>query len=239
MAASGSKRPSPSTPARPSSRPARGPSATARPAAKKPVTKKPVARKPAGKQPAARPAAATPTGAGGTGGTGQTIWLAGLGALARAQAEGTRLFETLVKAGVNFDTRVRKNARAQAGDFSALIGTAGEDLGERSRELWKRIDGLFQERLDQATAALPLVRRSELQALAARLDELARSVDQLQRSASKAAAPAVRTGAAERRPVAHAVKRVRDELADVAKELENAQIAARAPARKTGTARKG
>lgn len=231
MAASGSKRPSPSTPARPSSRPARRPSATARPAAKKPV-----ARKPAGKQPAARPAAAAPTGAGGT---GQTIWLAGLGALARAQAEGTRLFETLVKAGVDFDARVRKNARAQAGDFSALIGTAGEDLGERSRELWKRIDGLFQERLDQATAALPLVRRSELQALAARLDELARSVDQLQRSASKAAAPAVRTGAAERRPVAHAVKRVRDELADVAKELENAQIAARAPARKTGTARKG
>jgi hypothetical protein len=38
------------------------------------------------------------------------IWLAGLGAFARAQAEGTKVFETLVKQGESLESKTRKAA---------------------------------------------------------------------------------------------------------------------------------
>ena len=44
----------------------------------------------------------------------QQIWLAGVGAFGRAQAEGTRLFEGLVKEGLNFEQTARKIAGNRA-----------------------------------------------------------------------------------------------------------------------------
>ena len=40
----------------------------------------------------------------------QQIWLAGVGAFGRAQAEGTKLFEGLVKEGLNLENTARKFA---------------------------------------------------------------------------------------------------------------------------------
>ena len=44
----------------------------------------------------------------------QQIWLAGVGAFARAQAEGTKLFEGLVKEGLNLEQTARKIAGNRA-----------------------------------------------------------------------------------------------------------------------------
>jgi len=40
----------------------------------------------------------------------QQVWLAGVGAFGRAQAEGTKLFETLVKEGLSLEHLTRKAA---------------------------------------------------------------------------------------------------------------------------------
>ena len=44
----------------------------------------------------------------------QQIWLAGVGAFGRAQAEGTKLFEGLVKEGLNLEQTARKLAGNRA-----------------------------------------------------------------------------------------------------------------------------
>ena len=44
----------------------------------------------------------------------QQIWLAGVGAFGRAQAEGGKLFEGLVKEGLNFEQTARKLAGNRA-----------------------------------------------------------------------------------------------------------------------------
>ena len=44
----------------------------------------------------------------------QQIWLAGVGAFSRAQAEGTKLFEALVKEGMTLEQTARKFAGGQA-----------------------------------------------------------------------------------------------------------------------------
>ncbi|HUD42729.1 MAG TPA: phasin family protein [Dokdonella sp.] len=198
MAASGSKRPTRS----------RGTAPTAT-APRKPARAS--ARTPA-QAPAEAPAGPKPEAA-----TGRSIWLAGLGALARAQAEGARHFQALVKAGIDFDGQLRKAARTRGEAAGELIGAVGDAFGARVR------------------SALPVVGRAEFDALAARVETLARRVEQLQRGGTARPAAAARRGGAEPRPGAHAVRRVRDELADVAKELENAQIAARATTRRSGS----
>ena len=40
----------------------------------------------------------------------QQVWLAGVGAFGRAQAEGSKLFETLVKEGLSLEQTTRKLA---------------------------------------------------------------------------------------------------------------------------------
>lgn len=190
MAASGSKRPTRSRGTAP------------RPAAPRPPTKKAQATK------ATKAVAAAPDP-----GTGRSIWLAGLGALARAQAEGARHFQALVKAGIDFDGQLRKSARTRGEAAGELIEAVGDAFGARVR------------------SALPVVTRAEFDALAARVQTLAQRIEQLQRGGPARPAANARTAAA--RPVAPAVRRVRDELADVAKELENAQIAARGANRRS------
>ena len=43
------------------------------------------------------------------------IWLAGLGAFSRAQAEGMKVFESLVKTGEAVETKTRRGPRARSG----------------------------------------------------------------------------------------------------------------------------
>lgn len=171
-------------------------------------------RKPA--EVAAKASIKTPAGAAATAepGSGRSIWLAGLGALARAQAEGARHFQALVRAGIDFDGQLRKTARTRGEAAGELIEAVGDAFGARVR------------------SALPVVSRAEFDALAARVETLAHRIEQLQRGSP--ARPATSTRKVAARPVAPAVRRVRDELADVAKELENAQIAARRAAPRGG-----
>lgn len=171
-------------------------------------------RKPA--EVSAKASIKTPAGAAATAepGSGRSIWLAGLGALARAQAEGARHFQALVRAGIDFDGQLRKTARTRGEAAGELIEAVGDAFGARVR------------------SALPVVSRAEFDALAARVETLAHRIEQLQRGSP--ARPATSTRKVAARPVAPAVRRVRDELADVAKELENAQIAARRVAPRGG-----
>ncbi|PAK99390.1 poly(hydroxyalkanoate) granule-associated protein, partial [Staphylococcus hominis] len=59
-------------------------------------------------------------------GSAQQIWLAGLGVFARAQAEGSRVFDDLVKEGESVDARNRE----QAGDTPRWRDNVEEHLGE-------------------------------------------------------------------------------------------------------------
>jgi poly(hydroxyalkanoate) granule-associated protein len=46
------------------------------------------------------------------------IWLAGLGAFSKAQEEGSKVFEALVKEGAGLQKKVRKFADAQVADVT-------------------------------------------------------------------------------------------------------------------------
>src|SRR5258706_13151682 len=77
----------------------------------------------------------------------QQIWLAGLGAFARAQAEGAKVFETLVKQGETLETKTRK----VAADTAALArGAATAKVKEGQKGVggtWDKLEQVLEDRV--------------------------------------------------------------------------------------------
>jgi poly(hydroxyalkanoate) granule-associated protein len=179
----------------------------------------------------AAPAASKP--AAGAGGksiveSAQHIWLAGLGAFAKAQEEGTRLFEALVREGVALEQKTRKLTANRAEEARGAVEAAVGQVRERSQETWDKLEKVFESRVSRALSRLGVPGGKELQALNERVESLAREVGRLNaKGASKPSSASTRS-----------VSRVKDELADVARELESAQLSRASVKRKPAPAKK-
>jgi len=102
----------------------------------------------------------------------QHIWLAGVGAFGRAQEEGTRMFEALVKEGMN----IEKSTRHIAGDRVEAVRDAMEErvgnVRDRASDTWDRLEKVFEQRVQRALTKLGVPGSKELQDLIARVNEL-------------------------------------------------------------------
>jgi len=139
----------------------------------------------------------------------QQIWLAGVGALGRAQAEGSKLFETLVSEGVSVEQSTRKVATGRVEAMRDAVESRVEQARGRASETWERLENVFEERVQQALRRLDVPSQADLAVLSRRIDVLSA---QLQRArATTAATPrkaAVRKpAAAKSRPAATAPPR--------------------------------
>jgi len=125
-------------------------------------------RKPAAAD-AAADANAMPTSA-------HNIWLAGLGALASAQAEGSKAFEALVKQGMEMQSKTQ----ALAKEGMAEVAERMEAMTRQATgaAAWNRLGGIFESRVAQALAGLGMPTAQELTALTARVEALERALGQ-------------------------------------------------------------
>jgi len=121
-------------------------------------------------------------------GSAQHIWMAGVGAFNRAQEEGTRLFEALVKEGMNIESKTRKMA---TGKVDAVRDAVEEHVGAvrgRAADTWDRLEKVFEERVQRALTRLGVPGRDEIAALIDRVDQLNRELRNLSGIPEKAAA---------------------------------------------------
>jgi len=118
----------------------------------------------------------------------QQIWLAGLGAFGKAQAEGHKVFEALVKEGTALQHRTRA---AVGGDKVAEMGKmAGKVAGKASGKAnaaWDKLEQVFEDRVARALGRLGVPTKADLDDLAKRVDALNSSVKALGASPKKAA----------------------------------------------------
>lgn len=141
----------------------------------------------------------------------QQVWLAGMGALSKAQGRGGKFFETLVKEGLNLQKKTQNIAEEKisevTGRMSAMAGTVTAKAGEN----WDRLESIFEARTAKAMNKLGVPTAKDLDALTQRVDELAVAVAKLGRVGKPAAKPASKAGAkAAAKPVAKpAAKRTR------------------------------
>ena len=135
----------------------------------------------------------------------QQIWLAGVGAFGRAQAEGGKLFDGLVKEGTTLEQTARKFAGGQA-EFvrSAVESTVGQ-ARERAAGTWDRLESVFEDRVHKALVKLGVPGRDDITGLNRRVDTLSSEV---RRQGGKPSGTSSRSGkAASAAPVAPAVRK--------------------------------
>lgn len=123
----------------------------------------------------------------------QQIWLAGLGAFSKAQEEGGKVFDALVKEGETLNKKTRGLAEAKVAEVTGGVSKAASQFSSRAQsaatETWDKLEQVFEDRVARALNRLGVPTSRELQALAKRVDELS-------------AKPAPRKAAAARKSVA-------------------------------------
>ena len=147
----------------------------------------------------------------------QHIWLAGLGAFAKAQEEGGKLFEALVREGSSLEQKTRKIATGTVDDVRGAVESGVSQVRERTQETWDRLEQVFENRVSKALNKLGVPGRKDLDELMRRVDELNQQVRRLNGAAVRNVGNAISAGA----------RRTRDDLSDLARELEEAQLAAK------------
>jgi poly(hydroxyalkanoate) granule-associated protein len=131
----------------------------------------------------------------------QQVWLAGVGAFGRAQAEGTKLFETLVKEGLSLEQVTRKAAGGKAQAMRDAMETTVGQARERASDTWDRLEKVFEERVHRALRRLEVPSREDLSSLIDRVDALNAELRKL------GGVPAAKTARAPRARKAASVKK--------------------------------
>jgi poly(hydroxyalkanoate) granule-associated protein len=104
----------------------------------------------------------------------QQIWLAGLGAFAKAQAEGSKLFDSLVKEGTSLDAKTRKFTQAKVDEARGNVESTLGQVRERSQETWDKLEKVFEDRVSRSLKRLGIPTHADLKRVEARIDALSR-----------------------------------------------------------------
>ena len=138
----------------------------------------------------------------------QQIWLAGLGAFAKAQEEGNKVFEALVKEGKDIQKRTRTTAEDKLGAVTGRVGSVAGNLGtvagslsKHATDSWDRLETVFEERVARALNRLGVPTNSAVQALIARVDSLNAAVQSLGGKPARAPSAAAARKAPVKAPV--------------------------------------
>ena len=118
----------------------------------------------------------------------QQIWLAGLGAFAKAQEDGTKAFEKLVSDGITMQRKVHATAEEKLAEATQKATQAAHTLSERASGQWGKLEGIFEERVAKALQSLGLPSAAEMTALHARVASLEAQLGAKPKVASKTAA---------------------------------------------------
>lgn len=114
------------------------------------------------------------------------IWLAGLGAFARAQDEGSKFFETLVQEGQAVDTRMKKTADETIKPMKSGVETMKgkvEEMRDRATGAWNKLEEVFQARVARALHRLGVPTRDDIQQLFQQVELLSQNIQELTQAA--------------------------------------------------------
>ena len=124
----------------------------------------------------------------------QQIWQVGLGAIAKAQAEGSKALESLVKEGTSIQRKTQAAAEEKISEATSRMTAMAGDISNKASGQWDKLETIFEDRVAKALNKLGVPSAKDVNALIARIDELNASVRQLTAKAAKPAAkPAAKT----------------------------------------------
>jgi poly(hydroxyalkanoate) granule-associated protein len=125
----------------------------------------------------------------------QQIWLAGMGAFAKAQQEGGKVFQSLVKEGTSLQRKTQAVAEERIGDVASKMSAMAEGVTSKAGQQWDKLESIFEQRVSKALGKLGVPSSEEVSTLVARIDALAAEVAKLTK-APRAAKKSAATGSA-------------------------------------------
>jgi poly(hydroxyalkanoate) granule-associated protein len=128
----------------------------------------------------------------------QQIWLAGLGAFAKAQEEGGKVFDSLVKEGMSIQRKTQVAAEEKISEATSRMASMATDISSKASGQWDKLENIFEDRVSKALNKLGVPSAKDIDVLVARIDELNRIVAKL--SARSAAPSTRRTGSGAAKP---------------------------------------
>ncbi|MGI9449675.1 MAG: phasin family protein, partial [Geminicoccaceae bacterium] len=96
------------------------------------------------------------------------IWLAGLGAFVKAQEEGGKVFNALVKEGETVQKRAKKAASSKISEINVRAGTT-----------WDKLEQVFEDRVARALHGLSVPTKQDIDELSKRVAALTKVVEKL------------------------------------------------------------
>ncbi len=137
----------------------------------------------------------------------QQIWQAGLGAFTRAQAEGSKAYEALVKEGVSMQRKTQVAAEERIAEATSKMTSMASEISSKATGQWDKLENIFEDRVAKALNKLGVPSAKDVSALIARIDGLTKTVQQLSAKApsktaatSEAAAPKAPTKTSAKAP---------------------------------------
>lgn len=109
----------------------------------------------------------------------QQIWQAGVGAFAKAQAEGSKAIEALIKEGVNMQRKTQSVAEEKISEASNKMSSMATDISSKASGQWDKLESIFEDRVAKALNKLGVPSAKDVNALIVRIDELNKSVQKL------------------------------------------------------------
>ena len=152
-------------------------------------------------------------------GSANEIWLAGLGAFAKAQEEGVKIFNKLVDEGKGVEKIIKKTSETATKEVKSTVGK----VKGKATQSWDKLENIFESRVEKAIKKLDIPTSKEITALLDKVESLAKEVSKLTgdyvtdvKNVTKAAVkkapaakkPAVKKKVAKKAPVKKVAKKV-------------------------------
>jgi len=137
----------------------------------------------------------------------QQIWLAGLGAFAKMQQEGSKAFEALVKDGAGMQKKTQQAAEETLAQAQQRMAGFASEFGTKAAGQWGKLENIFEDRVARALEKLGVPSAADVAALQARVEALEAQLKQRDAKTSpvrtsRKAAPAPAAKKTLRRPKA-------------------------------------
>jgi poly(hydroxyalkanoate) granule-associated protein len=118
----------------------------------------------------------------------QQIWLAGMGAFSKAQAEGGKVFEALIKEGMSLQKKTQGLAEERISAVTGKMTAMADGMSNKAGAQWDKLESIFEERVAKALNKMGVPSRKDVDVLIKRIDQLSAKVGGKAAPAKKAAA---------------------------------------------------
>ncbi len=122
----------------------------------------------------------------------QHVWLAGLGAIAKAQEQGSKAIEALVNDGLAFQRKSQAEAQQRLQEATERLSHMASDFGQQATGRVDKLEHLFEDRVAKALHRLGMPTLMDIQMLNDRVAQLEAQLAALAGSAKKKPASAPR-----------------------------------------------